>query len=230
MTIVLYDLASRDDLRFSPNCWRTRLALAHKGLAADAVPTRFTEIADICGGGQKTIPVIEDGDSTVADSWQIANYLEETYADAPSLFGGAAGREYARFVQAWVQSQIHTRLARLIIKDVHDILTPEDQGYFRESRERAFRRSLEEIHAARDAHVDDLRRALTPVRQVIESQPFLGGEAPLYPDYLVFSALQWGRTTGSLALMADDDPLNAWVERCLDLHGGLARSAPARAT
>jgi len=32
MTIVLHDLTGADDRRFSPNCWRTRMALAHKGL------------------------------------------------------------------------------------------------------------------------------------------------------------------------------------------------------
>jgi len=228
MTIVVYDLAGRDDLRFSPNCWRTRLALAHKGLVADPVATRFTEIGEIRGSGQKTVPVIEDGANTVADSWEIANYLEDSYPDARTLFGGDAGREYARFVQAWVQTQIHPRLARLIIKDVHDILAPEDQAYFRESRERLFGRSLEDVQAGREARLEDLHNALAPVRLVVSQQPFLGGDQPLYPDYLVFSALQWGRTTSTLQLLPVDDPLNVWVESCLDLYDGLARSAPAR--
>ena len=51
MTLVLYDLVGRDDRRFSPHCWRTRMALAHKGLEHEARPTRFTEIQTI-GNGQ----------------------------------------------------------------------------------------------------------------------------------------------------------------------------------
>ena len=40
---ILYDLAgAQDDRRFSPYCWRTRMALAHKGLSVDTVPWRFT--------------------------------------------------------------------------------------------------------------------------------------------------------------------------------------------
>jgi hypothetical protein len=36
MARTLYDLAGADpDLRFSPYCWRTRLALAHKGLEVE---------------------------------------------------------------------------------------------------------------------------------------------------------------------------------------------------
>ena len=44
MTIQMYDLAGADPaVRFSPYCWRTRMALAHKGLAVESVPWRFTE-------------------------------------------------------------------------------------------------------------------------------------------------------------------------------------------
>ena len=61
MTIVLYDLCARDtERRFSPHCWRTRMALAHKRLDCDARPTRFCDIATVAGGRFKTIPVIDD--------------------------------------------------------------------------------------------------------------------------------------------------------------------------
>jgi hypothetical protein len=33
--------------------------------------------------------------------------------------------------------------------------------------------------------------------------------------------------TGPLRALGGDDPLHAWIGRCLDLHGGLARRAPA---
>ena len=40
--IRFFDLAGADpDIRFSPNCWRIRMALAHKGLDAETVPWRF---------------------------------------------------------------------------------------------------------------------------------------------------------------------------------------------
>ena len=43
MARTLYELVGKDDRRFSPNCWRTRYALAHKGLKAEYVPCAFTE-------------------------------------------------------------------------------------------------------------------------------------------------------------------------------------------
>ena len=44
MTITLYDLAGAEaDRRFSPFCWRIRMALAHKELPVETVAWRFTE-------------------------------------------------------------------------------------------------------------------------------------------------------------------------------------------
>jgi glutathione S-transferase len=69
MTLRLYDLAGADpDRRFSPYCWRIRLALAHKRLPVETVPWRFTEKAEIAPSGGKTVPVLVDGDRWIADS------------------------------------------------------------------------------------------------------------------------------------------------------------------
>jgi len=37
------------------------------------------------------VPIIQDGDKVVKDSFAIAQYLERTYPDRPSLFGGPGG-------------------------------------------------------------------------------------------------------------------------------------------
>ena len=42
--IKLYDLAGADpDLRFSPYCWRVKMAIAHKGLPCETIPWRFSD-------------------------------------------------------------------------------------------------------------------------------------------------------------------------------------------
>jgi glutathione S-transferase len=38
--MVLYELSAKGDLRFSPFCWKARMALAHKGLEPEHVPWR----------------------------------------------------------------------------------------------------------------------------------------------------------------------------------------------
>ena len=99
MTITLYDLAGAEsNRRFSPFCWRARMALAHKGLSAESLPWRFTEKGAIAPHGAEKVPVLLHDDKPVVDSWAIASYLEDTFPDRPSLFGGQGGRAMARML------------------------------------------------------------------------------------------------------------------------------------
>lgn len=228
MSIVLYDLCGENDVRFSPYCWRAKMALAHKGLPFDARPTPFTAIPAIADGTQKTVPVIEDNGRIVRDSFDIAVYLEEAYPDRPSLFGGPGGQGAAHFVQNWCRVSVQPGLSQLIVADVHTALQKVDDRYFRESREKRLGRRLEEVQAGREERLDVVRASLEPARATFLEQPYLGGQDPLFTDFILFGTLQWARTTSSFRILADDDPVHAWFERCLDLYGGLGRSQSAR--
>jgi glutathione S-transferase len=132
--IRMYDLAGADsNRRFSPYCWRIRMALAHKDLAVETIPWRFTEKAAIAHSGQDRVPVIEDGDRVVSDSWAIANYLEDAYPERPSLFGGAAARAAARFINSWADTVQNGGSASFVAVDIVRHLDPRDQDYFLES-------------------------------------------------------------------------------------------------
>jgi glutathione S-transferase len=229
MSIVLYDLCGANDARFSPYCWRVKMALAHKGLPFDARPTPFTAIPAIADGTQKTVPVIEDNGRIVRDSFDIAVYLEETYPDRPSLFGGPGGISGARFIENWSRVVVHMGLTGLIVADVHSALQDVDDHYFRESREKRLGRTLEEAQSDRDTRLEAFRAGLAPARMTLDQQPFLGGHEPLFTDFILFGALQWARATSTLRVLAEDDPVRVWFERCLDLYGGLGRAQPARA-
>ncbi len=164
-----------------------------------------------------------------ANSFDIALYLEETYADRPTLFGGAGGTAMARFVESWALASVHPPMMGLIVKDIHDRLGDEDQVYFRQSREKRLGRTLEQAQAGREQRLDAWRATLQPLRAMLAKQPFIGGPAPLFADYIVFGPLQWARVISPFKLLADDDPVNAWFERCLDLHDGIGRAMPAAA-
>src|SRR6185437_3089369 len=227
MAIVMHDLAGADPaLRFSPYCWRTKLALAHKGLTVETIPWRFTERDALAFSGQGRVPVIRDSETVVSDSWSIAEYLEEHYPDRPSLFGGSVGRAHARFVNAWADGVMLGGIARLIVRDLLDVVHPKDRAYFRESREARFGMTLEAVQQGRETRVADFRASLLPVRLVLARQTWLGGEAPSYADYIVFGNLQWSRCTSAFELLAPDDAIAAWRERMLDLFDGLGRKAP----
>ena len=228
MTIALYDLVGAEaDRRFSPFCWRTRMALAHKGLVVETVPWRFTEKAKLPQPNAGRVPVIVDGDRVVHDSTAIADYLEEHYPDRPSLFGDDVGRGLARFVQNWTETVLQVGLIRLVVLDIHRHCGAEDQAYFRRSREERFGTTLEEFVRDREARLPAFRASLDPLRRTVERQNFVSGKAPAYADYIVFGAFQWARAISDFELLAVDDPVRAWRSRMLDLFDGLARRAPA---
>ncbi|HVC57060.1 MAG TPA: glutathione S-transferase family protein [Stellaceae bacterium] len=226
MTITLYDLAGAEaERRFSPFCWRTKMALAHKGLAVETVPWRFTEKDKLPQPNAGRVPVIVDGDRVVHDSTAIADYLEERYPDRPSLFG--PGRGLTRFVQNWTETVLQAGLVRLVVFDIYRHVAPQDRDYFRRSREERLHMTLEDFVKDREAGLPAFRASLDPLRRTVERQNFVAGDAPAYADYIVFGAFQWARAISDFELLATDDPVRAWRGRMLDLHGGLARRAPA---
>ncbi|TAK48976.1 MAG: glutathione S-transferase family protein [Xanthobacteraceae bacterium] len=222
----MFDLAGADPARrFSPYCWRIKMALAHKGLEVETIPWRFTDKDVIGFSHQGRVPVLLDGERVVWDSWTIANYLEDTYPERPSLFGGAGGRAAIRFINGWGDAGLHRAMFRLVLIDILHHVHEKDRAYFRESREKQVGMTLEEASADRDARVHVFRASLDPIRIMLRTQPFYGGAAPNYGDYIAFGAFQWARCVSPFRLLEENDPVHAWRERLLDLHDGLARRA-----
>jgi glutathione S-transferase len=228
MTITLYDLAGAEaDRRFSPFCWRTRMALAHKGLEVETVPWRFTEKDKLPQPNDGRVPVIVDSDRVVHDSSAIAAYLETHYPDRPSLFGGEAGPALTTFVQNWTETVVQPALIGFVVLDIYRHVAPKDRGYFRRSREERFGRTLEEVVNDRAMRLPTFRDSLAPLRRTVERQQYLGGTTPAYADYVVFGAFQWARAISDFELLAAGDPVEAWRDRMLDAFGGLARKTRA---
>lgn len=227
MSLKLFELVGTDESRpFSPYCWRTRLALAHKGLEADSIPWRFTEKAAIAPHGSEKVPVLLDADKAIVDSWVIANYLEDAWPERPSLFGGEGGRALARMTNWWGDIAVVGGMFPLIVADIPSHLAANDAAYFRRSREARLGKPLEEASAGRDNNVAAFRKSLDVMRLTLKTQPFLGGATPNYADYIVFGGFQWARAVSPFKLLEADDPLHAWREKLLDAFGGLARKSP----
>ncbi len=226
MSIRLYDLAAADErIRFSPYCWRIKMALAHKGLGYETVPWRFTDKDAIARTGQGRVPVLVEGEQWLHESWDIALYLDSRYPDRPRLIPeGARGETW--FIKHWSEAMLHPVLLRLIITDIHAILAAKDQEYFRTSREKMLGRKLEEACTDRADDLDLLKRALEPLRRAVAGQNFIAGNTPSFADYIPFGTLQWTRCVTTYDLLAPDDPVSHWFERMLDLYDGLGRSAP----
>ena len=145
MALILYDLAGAESARrFSPYCWRIRLALEHKGLSVETIPWRFTDKDVIAFSGQGRVPVLVDSGKAVVGSWEIANHLEQTNPEPPGLFRGRGGKAFARFMELWTDTVLMPGLMPLIIVDLFNHLHEKDREYFRSSRERKLGMSLEQ--------------------------------------------------------------------------------------
>ena len=227
MAITMYDLAGVEaDRRFSPFCWRARMALAHKGLEVETVPWRFTEKDKLPTPNDGRVPVIVDRRKVAHDSSAIADYLDERYPERPVLFSGAAARGLSKFVQNWTETVLQVGLIRLVLLDIYNHIGPGDQAYFRQSRESRFGMTLEDFAKDREARLPAFRASLDPLRRTVERQPFVCGDAPAYADYIVFGAFQWARVVSSFKLLKEDDPVHAWREKLLDAFDGMARKSP----
>ena len=215
--ITLYDLVFDRDLRPSPFCWRTKLALKHKGLAWRDEPIGFIEKQKIAFADSTTVPVLHDGTKVVKDSWAIALHLEDTYPDRP-LFPNDPAKAYARFVNGWADTAINPLLFQLVIGDLVDAVRPQDKAYIVESRGKrlgttdfaAFQKN------AREKGPGALRSALEPARRVLKEQPFLSGTAPAYADHILYGSLLWPHTISpDYELLEKDDAVYAWRDRML---------------
>jgi glutathione S-transferase len=225
--IQLFDLAGRDPLlRFSPYCWRVKMALAHKAQETATIAWRFHEKAALPGAPRnQKVPVLVDRGIVVADSTSIAFHLENRYANGPSLFGGPGGEAHAHFILAWADTILIPAMAPIVAPNVWPLLHPDDQVYFRTTREQRFGSTLEHLSQTSPQRLPAFRALLAPLRMTLARQAFLGGDEPSYADYGVFGCFQWARCVDTPDLLQPDDTLHIWLDQMLDLFDGLARDA-----
>ena len=205
------------------------MALAHKGLESTSVVegVGFSQKYKLEFSNQELVPVIKDDNMIISDSWDIAVYLEKSYESLTSLFGARNDFNQVKFISSWVDSQLHPLIARCVVRDILNVISPSEHEYFRTSREKRFGKSLEEVVADRENTRTTFKQALYPLRKALEIGPFLGGDNPNFSDYAIFGAFMWARVTSSFQLLELSDPIYNWRERMLLLYDGLAKNAPA---
>ena len=228
--ITLWELKGRGGRPYSSFSWRTKMALRHKGLDYDSIPVPMTDKAAIAFSGGKTVPIIKDGQDgemrVVRDSWKIAEYLEETYSDRPSLFGGAVGKGLAYTYNTWADRVLLAAMMPVIVTDLYERIDPSDETYFRQLFEGFLGCTLEEHRPRVPKAKERLSRILEPMQSVTKRQRFVCGESPAYGDYILFSIVQWARIASPQDIFNNSDPLYQWRERMLDLYDGFARKIP----
>lgn len=230
MSITLYDLVGKHPhQRFSPYCWRAKMALKHKQLPFELRDWHFTEKDAIAFSGQGKVPVLAEGEQGVSDSWEIACYLEQTYPDAPSLFPGPAARSLSLFFKLWCEKELHPLLLPGLLMDIYRRVHPGDADYFRQTREARLGKRLEEATLPPEDLRERLHGALQPVRETLRVSPYLCGERPAFADYILFGTFQWARVASPVDWLQGEEQIRHWFERLLQAFDGYAAQTPAAA-
>lgn len=218
MARTLYELAGKDNRLHSPFVFRTKYALAHKGLDYETVQCGFGDIKSICEGRHSRVPVLVDGNNEIDDSGKIAAYLEETYSDAPSLeLDAPVVAEADRIIGQVAFGAFFPFYA----VDILAVAKDEDKEYFRTSRESFLGAPLEKVAEGRDEKLVESRKAIQPLRDLLGDKQWFHGDHPGYADYIVLAFFAWMRGVATTPPLAAGDPLLDYIDRGFALYDGI---------
>jgi len=114
-------------------------------------------------------------------------------------------------------------MLHMMIRDIHDhAIAPDDQAYFRATREKRFGMTLEEYCDTGEARIDAFRKKMEPARLALEETPYLAGAAPAYADYIFFGTCKFMDLCSPLVIFPESDPIYEWYGRMLGLFDGAA--------
>jgi glutathione S-transferase len=222
--IKLYDLQLRTGATISPFVWATKYAIAHKGFELDIVPGGFTGIMERTGGKSERLPVIVDNGTWVLDSWEIAEYLDRTYPDRPTLIGDKKTYVATRFIENWLWSNVLGPWMPNIVQDYRDMSMDVDHEYITRTRTRPGT-TLEATQAGREDRLPLVPPKLEPLRTALRDAPWLGGDSPNYTDYRALAVFLFMASVATTPVLTDDDPVRDWVDRGFDLYPGVGGHA-----
>ena len=209
---VLYDLVASDTRdRFSPFCFRVKLALAHKDLSFRSELVSFTDKQKIAFTQQPLVPVLVEPDGTVVcDSFRILQYLEERYPQAPLLTPGDAS---LAFLRAWTDRSLLAATFKILAPKIHALLQGADQAYFKTSREQRMGVTLEALARDEGKYRSILSTTLEPLRTLLNAQPCVAGAHVGAGDVLILGNLLWAEGVLGEPLLPPGDPISAWRQR-----------------
>ncbi|CAF3658817.1 unnamed protein product [Rotaria sp. Silwood1] len=245
--IKFYDLAPSTSSThyFSPNTWKTRMGLLHKGVEFETIPATLLDFRrDLARRSNQphiAAPAIELPDGTfIYDSFRIAEWLENTYPDAPSLFTGdgklscdarpehiIVGKNYARMIDLGLGASkpewavwfdlFFPQLDKLIAGDEHRAYFISDARHGPQGYQKLLALDRQEL----------IRRAkmnVQPLVQVLREHPneYFQGTHPGQVDYVIFGRYAYCRMLDAKLTKEiwndQGEELNNWIQRLSQAH------------
>ncbi|EKM52028.1 uncharacterized protein PHACADRAFT_31807 [Phanerochaete carnosa HHB-10118-sp] len=212
--ITLYDIPGNSEKckAWSPSTWKARFALNIKGIPYKTEWVEYPDIGKVYekhkietiykeddGSPLYTLPVIYDPSTgrTVAESSDIAKYLDKTYPDTRTLFPKGTAALHEAFVSAYVQ--VHKALYNIVCCAACYCLNERSQVFYRTTREEDLGMRLEELRTEKGW--EDAEAAFGKLADWLaangEGQDdwVMGGGTICFADLRIVSGLMWAKTT-----------------------------------
>ncbi|KAL0097679.1 hypothetical protein J3Q64DRAFT_1817905 [Phycomyces blakesleeanus] len=226
-SIKLYDLALNDFEKKcgSPNTLKARISLNIKGIPFDTVWVQLGEIPTVIPKLTKTtetptVPIIVDTSKNlvIQDSWKIAQYLEATYPDAPSLFHG--NEALYKAAQESID-MLSMPFSCLVIVNIANRIGDEAvKNEFRKTREAMFGTTLENFAGNPEDKIKLANEVLKDIRAKLAKSVYLSGSKVGWTDVVWLSYLVMVDVLNHDVFQArildgvpGDNTLREWYER-----------------
>ena len=210
--ITLYELAGKNDLRFSPPCWNVKLCLLYKNIDFETVAVGFSEKNKILFSNQQLVPVLKHQDGHISDSWNIINWLDENYEN-PKLFVNETSKNFSYFLYLWTSRQILPILFKIIAHEIPNILEGDDLDHYIVTREERIKGPITKFVPVISDSIKKFRNLINPMRSLIKKNGFISGSNPGIEDFIFFGNFKWVYACSTCKLLETDDEIYEWYKR-----------------
>ena len=210
--ITLYELAGKNDLRFSPPCWNVKLCLLYKNIDFETVAVGFSEKNKILFSNQQLVPVLKHQDGHISDSWNIINWLDENYEN-PKLFVNETSKNFSYFLYHWTSRQILPILFKIIAHEIPNILEGDDLDHYIVTREERIKGPITKFVPVISDSIKKFRNLINPMRSLIKKNGFISGSNPGIEDFIFFGNFKWVYTCSSCNLLDKEDEIFQWYKK-----------------
>jgi len=213
---VLYDLVGKNNVAFSPFCFRVKGVLAYKKLSSSVVPLNFIKIKDsVASSGQSLVPVIKDGDSVVSDSFKIVSYLEEKYPENAIFDGSETVKSSCQFYVDFCDKILMRRIFLKVIGSIWDNIVEEDRDYFRKTREAYLGTTIEDLIQRSPEAEEPLKKILGFLEVSIHGE-YLLGKTFTFADIALWGSFKFPEALDPTFNLESFPNLQAWYRRVND--------------
>jgi len=210
--ITLYELAGKNDLRFSPPCWNVKLCLLYKKIDFETVAIGFSEKNKILFSNQQLVPVLKHQNGHISDSWNIINWLDENYEN-PKLFVNETSKNFSYFLYLWTSRQILPILFKIIAHEIPNILEGDDLDHYIVTREERIKGPITKFVPVISDSIKKFRSLINPIRSLIKKNGFISGSNPGIEDFIFFGNFKWVYTCSSCNLLDKEDEVFQWYKK-----------------